>query len=246
MPLSKPQACKNMFRTRNWLPLLHLCTQSNLSQNTPHSDVIQQLSCFNSKLFWCRKCSFKLTFNYKSDNNVFSLGLQEALDALLFVSQSHPTSFLRCATKDWLMPTKAATLRVETPLLSCTKVWCFCSSDNGGLITTVKTSTNCTSHTMEPVLHNAHRISRHSQLRKAHTNVDVGRVATNKNEYCNPNHFNISYLTTLNPFQFLVSHLCNILLRLLLWLLHHFVLWFKSVDNGSRSWVYVQRTQFCS
>ena len=44
-----------------------------------------------------------------------------------------PTSFLRCTTKDWLMPTKAATLRVKTTLISCTKAWCSCFLDNIGI-----------------------------------------------------------------------------------------------------------------
>ena len=85
--------------------------------------------------------------------------------------------------------------------------------------------TNCTSHTMKPRLHNAKEISRRSQLCNAHKDVDVGRVAVNKSEYYNTNHFNISYLETLNPFHFLVSHLCNWLLGLFLWSLHHFVFW---------------------
>ena len=50
----------------------------------------------------------------------------------LCLSISPPTSFLICATKNWLMPTKVATLRVRTPLLSCTKAWCLCSWDSGG------------------------------------------------------------------------------------------------------------------
>jgi hypothetical protein len=54
--------------------------------------------------------------------------------------------------------------------------------------------TNCTSCTMEPRLHNAQEISRHSQLHNAHKNVDVGRVVVNKSEYCNPNHFDIYFL----------------------------------------------------
>ena len=53
-------------------------------------------------------------------------------------------------------------------------------------------------------------------------------------------------LETLNRFHFLVSHLCNQLFELLILSLHHFVLWFELVDNGSWSWVHVQCTQFCS
>ena len=40
----------------------------------------------------------------------------------------------------------------------------------------------------------------------AHKDANVGKVAANKSEYYNPNHFNISYLETLNPLHFLVSH----------------------------------------
>jgi hypothetical protein len=91
-------------------------------------------------------------------------------------------------------------LRVETPLLSCTKVWCLFSWDNGG-IWLQKILQNCTSRTMEPRLHNAQKISRRSQLRNAHKDVDVGRVAANKNDYnCNPNHFHISYFRNPKPF----------------------------------------------
>ena len=45
IPLSKYRVCENMFTSQRQLPLLHLCIQSNLSQSTPHNDVIQQ-TCF--------------------------------------------------------------------------------------------------------------------------------------------------------------------------------------------------------
>ena len=67
IPLSKPQACENMFTTHKWLRLLHLCSQSILSQNTPHSNVIQQFICFKSKLFCCRICNSKSTFSNRCD-----------------------------------------------------------------------------------------------------------------------------------------------------------------------------------
>jgi hypothetical protein len=97
------------------------------------------------------------------------------------------------------MPTKAATLQVETPLLSCTKslVLLFLRQWRH---TATKDSTNCTSHTMKPRLRNAQEISLRSQLRNAHNDVDVGRVVANKSEYCNPNHFHIPYLR--NPKSF--------------------------------------------
>ena len=56
-------------------------------------------------------------------------------------------------------------------------------------------------------LRNAQEISQPSQLDNAH--INVGRVAANKSEYCNPKHFNVSYLETLYPIHFLASHLCN-------------------------------------
>ena len=65
--------------------------------------------------------------------------------------------------------------------------------------TTTNNSTNCTSRTIELRLQNAQEISRHSQLRNAHRGVDVGRVAVNKSEYCNLNHFNISYFKNPKP-----------------------------------------------
>ena len=65
--LSKPQTCENMFTAHKWFPLLHLCTQSSLSQSTPHSDVKQQFTCFILKLFCCHGCSSKSTFHNKSD-----------------------------------------------------------------------------------------------------------------------------------------------------------------------------------
>ena len=120
--------------------------------------------------------------------------------APLWLSISPPTSFLICATKDWLMPTKLAILRVETLFLSCTKAWCFCSWDNAG-IWLQNDSTNYTSRTMEPRLHNAQEISRRSQLHNAHRDVDVRRVMANKNEYCNHNHFDIFYFRKPKPFS---------------------------------------------
>jgi hypothetical protein len=54
---------------------------------------------------------------------------------------------------------------------------------------------------MEPRLDNAHEISRRPQLHNAHKYVDVGRVAVNKSEYSNPNHFTFPILETLFPFH---------------------------------------------
>ena len=51
----------------------------------------------------------------------------------LCLRASPPTSFPICTRKDWLVPTTAATLRVQTPLLSCIKAWCFYFWDNGSI-----------------------------------------------------------------------------------------------------------------
>ena len=51
--------------------------------------------------------------------------------------------------------------------------------------TATNDSTNCTSCTMEPRLHYAQEISQRSQLRNAHRDVNVGKVAANKSKYFN-------------------------------------------------------------
>ena len=112
IPLSKPQACENMFMTKKWLPLLHLCTQSNLSQSTPHNDVRQQFTCFKSKLFCCCKCNSKSTFSNKSDTSPLLLVCKK-LWAPSSLSISFPTSFFKYAIENWLVPTKTTTLQVE-------------------------------------------------------------------------------------------------------------------------------------
>jgi hypothetical protein len=108
--------------------MLYLCTQSNVSQSSPQSNVKQQFKCLISKLFWCRRCRSKSTFNTESDTMPL-LPIYKKLWTPSSLSLNL-TSFLICATKNCLMPTKATTLIVETPLLSCIKVWCLCSWDN--------------------------------------------------------------------------------------------------------------------
>jgi hypothetical protein len=116
----------------------------------------------------------------------------------LCLSISPSTCFLGCATEDWLMPTKATTLRVETPFLSCTKVLCF-----------VLETTEAYNYKRFYKLHLTYYGTKTTQctrslttfqLRNAHRDVDVGRVAANKSEYYNPTHFNISYIR--NPIFF--------------------------------------------
>ena len=131
LPLSKPQVCENMFTTQNLLPSLHLFIQSNFSESMPHNDVIQQFTCFRSNMFCCCRCSFKSTINNES-NTIYSV-CKKLWTPSVCLSTSPPTSFLKCATKDWHMPTKATTLQVETPFLSCTKAWCLCSWDHRGI-----------------------------------------------------------------------------------------------------------------
>ena len=110
-----------------------------------------------------------------------------------------PMSFLKCAIEDWYMPTKSTTARGNTAsklhqslVLLFLKQWRHMATNN---------STNYTSRTMEPRPHNAQKILRRSKLRNAHRDVNVGRVATNKSKYCNPNHFNISYFRNPKPFS---------------------------------------------
>ena len=133
--------------------------------------------------------------------NVVSHSKGQSLTVLPFscFSISPPTSFFICATESWLMPTKATTLRVETSLLICTKTRCFYSWGNRG--TRLQTILQIAPHVLWNQGYTMHReISRHSQLHNAHIGVDVGRMVVNQNEYCNPNHFDISYFK--NPKSF--------------------------------------------
>ena len=143
-----------------------------------------------------------------------------------------PTSSLRCATEDWLMPTKVATLQVERPLLSCTKAWCFCSWDNRGIW-------------LQTILQTIPHILRNQGYIFTHIDLDVGRVTVNKSEYFKPNHFDIYYFRNLifSLFSFTFMHLITWTLALITLSLS---LWFESTDNGSCHWVCVQCTLFCS
>ena len=119
-----------MLMTQKRLPLLHMCTQSSFSQSTPHSDARQQFTCFRSKLFCCQVPSGPSVT--RVTQRLFSWFA--SFGRLFFLYQSHPLHPSSDALeKDWLMPTKATTLQVETPLLSCTKAWCFYSWDNRGI-----------------------------------------------------------------------------------------------------------------
>ena len=115
-----------------------------------------------------------------------------------------PTSFLRCAIEDWLMPTNAATLWVETPLLNCTKAWCFYSWDNGGI-------------QLQTILQIASHILWNQGTRNLTTFSTTMHTKTSMLEEWRRIKENIVTLTTstllvleiLNPFHFLISHLCN-------------------------------------
>ena len=122
-----------MFITQKWLLLLHLCTRSSLSQSMPHSDVRQQFTCFTLNLFCYRKCSSKLTFNNESDTTPLLSVCKKLWTPSSLSLNIAPSILPQMRTEDWLVPTKATTLLVDTSLLSCTKAWCFYSKDNGGI-----------------------------------------------------------------------------------------------------------------
>ena len=116
--------------------------------------------------------------------------LPDILDAFVFVSQSHPLlSSLDTLQKisSYLLKQQLCSINIAS-MLHQRPVFMFLRQRRH---TATKNFTNCTSCTMEPRLHNAQEISQHSQLHNAHIDVNVVRVATNKSEYCNPNHFNI-------------------------------------------------------
>ena len=113
---------------------------------------------------------------------------------------SPPASLLKYATEDWLMPIKAITLRVETPLLSCTKAW--------GLMfwrqrrhTATNNSPNCTSHTLEARLHNAQEP--HDVLNYVmHTEIlMLEESRQTKASIVTLTNFNISFFRNPEPFS---------------------------------------------
>ena len=84
IPLSKLQACENMFMTQKWFPLLHLCTQSNLSQTRLTMISNNNLHVSN----WsCFVVAIPSRPSVQEWYIASSLGLQETVDALLFASQ---------------------------------------------------------------------------------------------------------------------------------------------------------------
>ena len=150
---------EHVYNTKKWIPLLRLCTQSNLSQSMPYSDVRQQYTCFKSKLFWCHKCSSKSIFNIKSDT----------WPLLLVCKKLWTPSSLSLNLATYILPqmcyrrlahaTKAAILRVEntTSELDQSLVLMFLRQRRH--IWLQKILQNYTSRIMEPRLHNAQESS---------------------------------------------------------------------------------------
>ena len=165
---------------------------------------------------------YKVDLQYKEWLNAYSLSLQKALDTLLFVSQSRPLHPPSDALHNiGSCPLKGATLRVETLLLSCTKAWCFCSWDNGDmqLQTILQIAPHVLwnqGHKMHKKFHDVLNYTMHTEMLMLEewwwTKANTLTLTT----------LTFTILETLNPFHFLVSHLCNWLLGLLLWSLHHF------------------------
>ena len=194
------QACENMYTTQKRLPLLHLCTQSNLSQSTPYNDVRQQFTCFRSKLFRCGIINFKSTFGNKIDTTPL-LSVCKKLWTPSFLSLNlapyiHPHMRYKKLDHAHLSISFASRQNTASKLHQ-NLVLLFLRQQRH---TTTNNPTNGTSRTMEPRLHDAQEISRRSQLHNPHRDVDVGRVAANKNKYCNPNHLNISSFKNHKPF----------------------------------------------
>ena len=119
------------------------------------------------------------------------------------------------------MPTKVPTLEVETPLLSCIKAWCFCSWDNGSI--RLQTILQIAPHVQWNQGYTRHKKS-HKFNYAMHTKMLIlqeWRQTKTSTVILTTSTFLI--LENLNPFHFLVSHLCNWLLELFLWSLHHFI-----------------------
>jgi hypothetical protein len=158
IPLSKAHMCKNMFMTLRWFPLLHLCTQSNMSKSTPHSDVKQQFTCFTSKLFCCCMCNSKSTFNNKSDTTLF----------LAVCKKLWSPSSLFCNPAPYVLPqmryrrlaqahkSKYFAIENTTSKLHQSLAFLFMRQHRH---TATNDSTYYTSYTMKPRLHNVQEIS---------------------------------------------------------------------------------------
>ena len=229
IPLNKPQACENTFTTKKWLPLLHLCTQSSLSQSTPYNDVKQQFTCLRSKLFCCCICNSKLTFSNKNDTMPLLLTCKKLWTPSSLSLNVAPTSFLKFATKDWLMHTKTATLQGETLLLSCTKTWCLCSSDNTAIW--LQTILQIAPHilwnqgyTMHKKSHNVLNYTMHTTMSMLEvwrqTKVSIATLTT----------LTFPILKTLKLFHFLVFAVMQLItwtLALIIWSLC-FLIWIGS------------------
>ena len=132
-----------------------------------------------------------------------------------------PTSFFGCVTKEWITSTKVSTLRVKTPLLSCAKAWCFYSWDNTGIW--LQTILQIVPYVLWNQGYEMHKKS-HDVLKYA-MHIQMSMLEEwwwTKMSNLTLTTSTILILETLNSFHFLVSHLCNWLLELLLWSLHQF------------------------
>ena len=135
-------------------------------------------------------------------NNASSLGLQEALDALVFVSQYcplHPSpntlqKIGSCPLNNYFASRNTASkLHGKSVVLFLTQRRHMVGND----------STYCTSRSLEPRLHTMHKESpRRSQLHNAHKDVDVEIMAAYKCEYYNSNHITFLNLETYFLFTF--------------------------------------------
>ena len=185
------RACQNMFTIEKWFLLLHLCTQSSLSQSTPYSDVKQEFTCLKSKSSCCHICNSKSTFSNKSDTMPLllvykKLWMPSSLSLNLapyIIPQMHYRRLAHAHYNNNFASRKTTSKLHQNLVLMFLRQWSHTATND---------STNCTSCTLEPRLHNAQEILWRSQLHNAHRDVDVGKVVANKSNYCNPVYFDIS------------------------------------------------------
>ena len=195
----------NLIRARtclwlkDWLPLLHLWPNPTslkaritvMSDNNLH---VSYQSCFSIAGAIPSRPSIT-----RVAQRLFSWFARSFGCPLLCLSISPLASFLKCTTKDWFMPTKVATLQVKTLLLNCTKAWCLCSWNNGGvrLQTILQIAPRVLwnqSYTMHKKSHNVLNYTMHTKMSM------LKEWRQTKASIINPNHFKISYLK--NPIFF--------------------------------------------
>jgi hypothetical protein len=123
------------------------------------------------------------------------------------------------------MPTKATTLRVETPLLSCTKAWCFYSWDNGDIW--LQTILQIAPHVLWIQGYTMHKKSYDVLNYTMHTKMSMlKKWRRTKGSVVTPNYFNISYFRNPKPFSlcgFAFMQLISWTLALITWSLFYFI-----------------------